>query len=215
MISPEIRYSSPLSEVWPAWLLLGLLLCLVIAEVLLTGNIRTSFRMLFTKLERVYGDSARSWVGRLCMDIFRAGTFTFVLYVSLYSRPPFSIMVFFEIVGILLGVELVKQLASALVSYTFNIRRSYLLFRTQYSALLTVVCVMLYPIALLDLNWGYLPVMRLLPTPLLAALLVILIMKLIQDFYNGPKSLAYIMVYLFTVELIPLAGAFLWIYQIV
>lgn len=215
MINPELRLSTPLSEVWPAWLLLGLLLCLVISEILQPTTIRTSFRMVFTRLERMYGDNAVSWFSRLCMDIFRMGTVAFVLYVTLYAHAPFSLLVYAEIIGIILLMLLIKQIVIGLTSYTFNLRRPYMLYRSQYSGLLTIICTALYPIALLDLHWGYLPVMKWLPVPFLAIMLILLTIKLIQDFYSDAKSMVYIAMYLLTVEIIPVAGALWWVSRIV
>ena len=215
MISPEIRISSPVSELWSTWLLLGLLLSMVIAEVLQPGTIRTSFRMVFSKMERTYGDSATSMVSTLCLNIYRIGIIAFVLYITLYTRPPFSIITFLKIIGILLIVLLIKQLITALVSYTFDLRRSYMLFRSQYSCLLTLICLLLFPLALCDLHWGHLMVMKWMLAPMALVLLAGLITKLFQDFYNGAKSLAYIVIYLVTAEIIPLVAAVWWVNHII
>lgn len=207
MISPEIRISSPVSELWSTWLLLGLLLSMVIAEVVQPGTIRTSFRMVFSRQERTYGDSATSVVSTLCLNIYRIGIIAFVLYITLYTRPPFSIITFLKIIGILLIVLLIKQLITALVSYTFDLRRSYMLFRSQYSCLLTLICLLLFPLALVDLHWGHMTIMKWMVAPVVLIMLAGLIMKLVQDFYNDAKSLAYIALYLLTVEIIPVAAA--------
>lgn len=195
--------STPISEVWPMWLMFFLLLCGVLSEALQPGSLRLAFRTTFTRLERTFGDRATNFMSSLLLNLFRIGTIAMSLYLYAYQHSPFSMLTFGYVILLILAILLVKMTLSWLVSYTFEMRRSANAFLPQYDNLWTILCVLLYPLNLLYINvsqgefiyWASI---------VAAGLFVgLLVFKLLQNFYAGPRSLVYLLLYLVTLELVP------------
>ena len=51
--------STPISEPWTAWILLGLLLCFILAIGHTPGAVKEAVRDIFSKLERNYNESGQ------------------------------------------------------------------------------------------------------------------------------------------------------------
>ncbi len=199
------RISTPLSEAWPTWLMLGLLLCLVLSEVLQPDSFSSVFRSTFTRLERVYGDRARNFYGVLLLNTFRIGTVAMALYVFTYSHAPFSLLTYGSIILLIIAIILVKMLVSGLVSYTFELGRTTALFLPQYDNLWTILCLLLYPVTLLCINLES-AVLLWVAIGIVALFVALMLYKIMQYFYAGPKSLLYLMIYVVTLELLPLGA---------
>lgn len=199
--------STPISEAWPTWLMLGLLLCLVLGEVLQPETLKLAFRTTFSKAERMYGDRAKSIYGLTFLNIFRVGTVAMALYVYSYHTSPFAITTFGLLMLLVIAFVGIKSVLSMLVSYTFNLRKMTALYGPQYNNLWTVLCVLLYPIILLYINVPHVALLWL-PVVLLILFVVLLVIKSWQYYYAGPLSLVYLLIYIMTLELLPMGA--LW-----
>ena len=201
--------STPISEAWPMWLMFFLLLCVVLAEVFQPGMIPLAFRTTFTRLERTFGDRANTLVSSLLLNVFRVGTLAMSLYLFTYHSMPFSILTYCYISLLLVAVVFVKMLLSWLVSYAFEMRRPMTAFVPQYDNLWTVLCVLLYPLNLLYINALQSVWFRWIPLVAVVLFVVMIVFKLLQNFYSGLHSLVYLLLYLVTLEIVPLGAIFL------
>lgn len=199
------RISTPLSEAWPTWMMFGLLLCLILSEVLQPDTFRSVFRTTFTRMERIYGDRARNLYGVVLLNIFRVGTLAMALYVFSYRNAPFSLHTYGYIILLIIGILAVKVIVSMLISYTFELRQTTLFFLPQYDNLWTILCLLLYPVTLLRITitgtalfWITLGI--------LALFLALILFKITQYFYTGLQSLVYLLIYVVTLELLPLGA---------
>lgn len=195
--------STPISEAWPMWLMFFLLLCVVLAEVLQPGSMRLAFRTAFTRLERTFGDRANNFMSRLLLNIFRVGTLAMSLYLYSYQNAPFSMLTYCYIVLLIMAGVFVKMMLTWLVSYTFEMRRSTTVFLPQYDNLWTILCVMLYPLNLLYINLSDGTLIYWTSFVAAALFVGLLMFKLLQNFYTGPRSLLYLLLYILTLEFVP------------
>ena len=201
--------STPISEAWPMWLMFFLLLCVVLAEVLQPGTLRLAFRTTFTRLERTFGDRANNFMSSLLMNTFRVGTIAMALYVFFYHSAPFSMLTYCYIVVLLVGILFVKMLVSWLVSYTFEMRRSMVVFLPQYDNLWTILSIVLYPLTLLYINVSGSVALYWICVAAVVLFVVMIVFKMMQNYYTGPQSLIYLVLYVLTLEFVPFGAIFL------
>ncbi len=206
--------SSPLSEAWPSWLMLGLLLCLVMAEVLQPETIKMSFRTTFSRMERMFGDSAVNFWGAVALNIYRLSIVALTLYLVCYTGGEFSILTFGLIFLIVIAFVAVKSIFAWILSYTFDLKRVTALYMPQYSNLWTALCIVLYPVLLVLINVGHHNFFRWLILIIAGLFCIDILIKLVQHFYQGLNSLGYIALYTLTLEIIPLAALVLGVQQL-
>lgn len=206
--------SSPLSEAWPSWLMLGLLLCMIMAEVLQPETIRTSFRTTFSHMQRMFGDSAVNFWGAVALTIYRVCIIALTLYLACYEKGTFSLLTYGWIILIVIAFVAIKSLCAWLVSYTFDLKRDTALYMPQYSNLWTALCIVLYPVLLITINIGHNSIIRWIILAIVALFCIDVIIKLVQHFYNGLQSLGYIALYTLTLEIIPAAAMFIGVKQL-
>lgn len=198
--------STPLSEAWPSWLMLGLLLCLVMAEVLQPETMRMSFRTMFSRMERMFGDSAVNFWGAVALTVFKAGIIALTLYLACYRQGDFSILTYGLVVLIVIAFVLIKSFFAWLLSYVFELKPNTSMYMPQYSNLWTALCVILYPISLIMINVGNHNGIQWLLIAIMILFGIDVIIKLIQHYYNGIRSLGYIVLYAITLEFLPVVA---------
>jgi len=185
--------------------MLGLLVCFVLSEVLQPETLRAAFRTTFTKMERIYGDRARNLYGVILLNLFRIGTFAMALYAFTYHSAPFSLRTYGIIIGVVLAVLTVRAAVSWLVAYTFELQRTVVIYLPQYDNLWTMLCVLLYPAILLCINFSG-EAFHWLAIAIGALFVGVMIFKIVQYFYAGPQSVLYLLIYVVTLELLPLGA---------
>ena len=206
--------SSPLSEAWPSWVMLGLLLCIVMAEVLQPETIKMSFRTTFSRMERMFGDSAVNFWGAVALNIYRLSIVALTLYLVCYTGGEFSLRTYGLIALMVIAFVVIKSFFAWLLSYTFDLRRDTNLYMPQYSNLWTALSVVLYPVLLAFINVGHRDFFMWLIVVIAGLFCVDILIKLVQHYYHGADSLGYIVLYTLTLEIIPLAAMVLGVKQI-
>ncbi len=201
--------SSPFSEAWPTWLMFALLVCIVMAEALQPETIRTSFRTTFSRMQRMYGDSAVNFWGLVALTLFRLCVVALTLYLFCYTQGEFSILTYGTIILVVIAFVAVKSLFAWIITYVFDLKPNTNLYMPQYSNLWTAACVVLYPILLLMINFGEQTIMKWIIVGIAALFCAGVIVKLLQHYFNGISSLGYILLYTLTLEIIP-AVAMVW-----
>ncbi len=215
----EPHILSPVSAPWVGWTMLGLLFLAVLGELTQQGGVLRSYTMVFQKVERTYHDPHRNAVGQLCIDLFRIGTFALALYLFCYaggslslgtpqvqttSGGAFRFSQYLIVLLVVLGVDVVKYTLTLWVNYTFQISRQVSLIAVHYNSLWTVINSAFYLLLLVLLKvdnsavifWGF--------VALCIAAWLLIGVKWVRVFYSGPASLLYILLYLLTLEVLPL-----------
>jgi len=183
----------------------GLLICLVFAEWQQLGTVSAAFRTTFSRIERIYGDSASSLVGRIFLNIFRIGTLALAVYLGTHDgNSGIVVRGYLYVVLLLLAVEFVKMFFGWLVGYTFELRRSMDVYLSHYDNLWTVLAILLYPILLLDIHiFGNTVIPWLLLSVGILFVLAVFI-KMMMHFYRGVQTAPYVALYMVTLEILPL-----------
>ncbi len=212
---------SPETAPWVSWTMLGLLLFAVLAELTQQGVLLGSFAMVFQKVERTYHDPHRNAMGQFCINVFRMGTFALALYLFCYmgetlqlghwqvqfiSDGAFRFGKYLVVLLVVFGMNMLKYLLTLWVNYTFQISQRVGLIATHYDSLWTVINSAFYLLLLVLLPvdsaevifWGF--------VVLCAVALLLIGAKWLRVFYSGPASLLYMLLYLLTLEVLPLCA---------
>ena len=212
---------SPESAPWVGWTMLGLLFLAVLSELMQQGALLGSFALVFQKVERTYHDPHRNAPGQLCINLFRTGTFALALYlfcyvggtlrfghwqVVLFSDEAFRFSKYLLVLLVVFGVDTLKYVLTLWVNYTFQISQRIALISMHYDSLWTVINSAFYLLLLVLLPvdsaavifWGF--------VVLCAVALLLIGVKWLRVFYAGPASLLYILLYLLTLEVLPLCA---------
>ncbi|MBQ2540783.1 MAG: DUF4271 domain-containing protein [Paludibacteraceae bacterium] len=200
--------SSPISEPWTAWILLLLLLLAGMANVLQPGMVVNSFTTIFTKPERQYTDAPRTALGQICLQLFQLGTLGMAYYLFCFQTGDFSIARYGVILIVTGAVYATKVLMMLLVDYTFQLRKKCATIGIHYANLLCVFCCALYPILLLMHQYGATKTLQVILLLLTVFFIVLVTVKYCRAYLIKPMALVYILLFVLTVDVLPLLAAY-------
>lgn len=207
--------STPLSEAWTAWILLLILLLGALANVLQGGVIVTSFTTLLAKPERSYADSQPNILARVVLHTYRLLIAGMALYLLTFRSGTFSIATLGWIMLFIGAVVVIKWLVTMLLSYTFSLTNKCASAPIHYDNLLTAACSALYPVLLCLPFYGPTPLLQHLTLLVVGAGIVLTAYKCIRAYLNSPLALLYILIYVTTLEVLPVVGAYIGVTHIV
>lgn len=197
---------SPLATPWTSWVMLMILICGALSEIFQSGVIMQSFSSLFSTNERTYHDASKNRISQLLMYIFRISIVAMAFYLSVYRGEKFLFSGYLWTLALVLGWTIVRGIVSELVNYTFCISKRFAPVFAHYENIWTVVCCCLYPILLVLLNIDEQEITWIVLGCVCILLLVLMLIKWIRIFFTGVRSLLYIILYIFTVEFLPIFG---------
>lgn len=204
-IIPHISslYSAP----WVAWVLFALLFLLVVNPSPQV-NVLVGLRSVFSHSERVYASHAREWGSEICSHLFRMGTVA--LAVLLLAGPIFHLTFtcFAKVLGVVVAVYSIQRLLMHAIGKVFVSQKNLDAALEQYNGICTMMCVCLYPMLILILNFPGSKSTPILCGSILALFLVLVLWKSIRLFYVKFLSVFYILLYIICLEVIPLAVIF-------
>ncbi len=198
--------STPLTEVWTMWTMLALLVCGVLSIAGQPGFLLVAFRGVFTKMERTYSDAGRSWMNVIGCTIFRVGVLAMALYVFFFESGDFVMWRYWVLVLLILGLELLRWGCSMAVTYVFGLRQGLDESRAYYDNLWLVSSVILYPVTLLMINWGIGTGGWIAMCSLFLFFLITLTVRLFRVYVVKWTSVIYILLYVVTLEVLPIIG---------
>ena len=214
-----LRFSTPYSEPWVAWVLLALLILLLLADLYQRGILVGSFRSITAAKDResIFSEVARTTAGSITIFIYEAGIVAMVLYAILFREGTFSFLNYLYTFLLVCAFTGIKYSLMWLTSYIFFDKNAYQAMVLHFTNLNAVVCILLY-----------LPLLFILFAPFVthtAAIvilsviaffaLIIWLLKAFRLFFNNLLAGVYIFLYLCTLEIVPLAGLIFIIRQIV
>ncbi len=212
---------SPETAPWVSWTLLGLLLLGVLSELIQPGVLLGSFAMVFQKVERTYHDPHRNAMGQLCINLFRMGTFALAVYLFCYvggmlqvghwqvefvSDQEFRFSKYLLVLLVVFGVDTLKYLLTLWVNYTFQISRRFALITMHYDSLWTVICSGFFVMLLLLIPVDNTAVVFWSTIVWCGVAILLILFKWVRVFYSGPASLLYILLYVLTLEVLPIVA---------
>ena len=214
--------SSPWSETWVAWVMLGLLVLAGTAHALQPQAIATGFRSIFTTGDRnsMFIDSDMDRRAQFLMIFLSFCTFSMATYVSLLAylgAGEYSFRTYGLIVLITVGILLVRMLLEWLVAFTFVNRSAIHTLLYHYYHLTVCSVIIHYPIVLLSLFWSALTprAIIILNGTILALYLIGLLVKTCGILMRSLRSLLYILVFIVTLELTSFLAVFGLAYQLI
>ena len=203
------RISSPMTESWFAWLFFAFFVFWV-SKGMFLAEASLVFRGLFSKGERSYvGNTGLQYLTTL----YRAGIMALLIYMLIHVTGEFTFINYSIVLGVILAAILTQNLLTRLVGLVFLSNRMLDGALEQRRLIGDVLCGLI-PLAIMLLYM--IPACNMVVVIILSLLYVgMILVKSIQLFYNNLLSVLYVLLYITSLEIIPLVGAILWIKNII
>lgn len=202
--------STPWSEAWVAWTMLGILVLGAIAHDMQPQAIGMAFRSLFTIGDRssMFIDTNLDRRAEIIMIILSICTFSMGAYTSVVAylgSGVYSFQTYGLIVLISLGIMLVRAILEMIAAYTFVPQSKVHTLYYHYYHLTVCTALIHFPIVLLCLFWGALTprAIILLNVAVIAFYLFTVLIKSCLLLMRSLKGFIYILITVITLELIP------------
>ena len=202
------RISSPVTESWVAWVMLLLLFFSLINRMFLP-EVYVAFRSMSSHGDRAYTPSNSSL--QYITWIYKVAVISMVVYLLLLDAGAiFSFANFCIVLGVMTGVYWLQYSIVRLLGVVFFTHRQATSALEQRTLILDAVCGIMLPILML-LLWKVNVITIGLVMLLGVVYLGVLLMRVIQLYYNNILSIIYILLYIISLEIIPFVGAILWL----
>lgn len=190
--------------------MLGLMLCAVLAEVAQPGIITQVPTVLFSRTDRMYKDSPDNVMGQLFITLFRIGVTALLLELCFYNGRDFPFLPYVYLTAWILVLILVKMICNVVIDYTFQFTRHYASPYEQYGAIATAMSLLIYPCLLVALRIGSATVARWIVGVGAIGFLGLILFRWCRTFLHSASSMLYIILYILTMEVLPIAALLLY-----
>ena len=205
MLTAYNHIVSPLTAPWCGWTMLVLFLLAVLSEWIQRGVITQTLTSLTVHSERTYKDAPTNTLAQLFITLFRFGTFAMAICLC-FASEGFSFAAYAAVLGIILGVMLLKMLCNRLLDYTFQITRLFGDANEHYANILTLASVVMYVLLLIFLRIDSEPAYRWMVGSVAALFFLLWLYRSARQFVRSPMAVLYLLLYMATLELLPMAG---------
>lgn len=209
-----VRIWSPNSAPWVMWVLFGLLL-LALCVGFLGSDIAALARSLFSKSDRMYVDrNTQGILQTIIVQSFRIGVIALVGYLWIYDVDNFAIVNYLLVVGVATSLLIIQWLLLKGVGNIFLPQKQLAIAMEQRSMVCNAMAMMLWPIALVMLYTE--KVTSTILCSIAGGLFVILMcVKYVQLFYQNMLSVGYMLLYVISLEVLPMLAALLWAQKLI
>ena len=203
------RISSPLTESWFAWLFFAFFVFWV-SKGMFLAEANLVFRGLFSKGER-------SYVGNVGLQylttLYKAGILALLIYMLIHVDGEFTFINCGIVFVVILATILVQNLLVRLVGLVFLSNRILESAIEQRKLIGDVLCGLMPLVVMLLCK---IPSCGTVVVCVLALLYIgMILVKSIQLFYNNLLSVLYVLLYIISLEVIPLVATILWVKNII
>lgn len=195
---------TPSNAAWCGWTMLFLLLCALVSELMQPGVISQAGTSLRVRTERVYKDAPTNYLSQILITLFRIGILAIAIYLSFYKGGRFTFEIFAALCGVIFLVALLKMLGDTLVDYTFILSRRFSSPYEHYANIITITSCILYPCVLVLLRFGNTVASRWVLGTTVIIFFMLWIYRAWQHFVNSPRAALYFILYIGTLEFLPL-----------
>ena len=195
---------TPSSAAWCGWTMLLLMLCALLSEMMQPGVISQTDASLRMRTDRVYKDAPTNYLSQFLITLFRIGTLAMALYLCFYQQGPFSFGIFVAVCGVVFLVTLLKMLGDVLVDYTFMLSRRFSPAYEHYANIITITSCILYPCVLVLMRYGNAIASRWVLGTVAVVFFALWIYRASQHFIESPRAVFHFILYLCTLEFLPL-----------
>ncbi len=203
-ILPHI--SSPYSEPWVAWVLCALL-AIVAVSPSMRSNVRASIRSLFSQSERMYDSFSYSWGSIVANFLFRLGTVSMAVYLLAYrAEAGFTAGTYAKVVGITAAFFVAQFLLQWAINSLFLSNREWEQVTESHDNICTAACFLLLPVLFVVTRWELPTVARVLFGVVFVLFVAALLRKGGQLLAQSWRAYAYIILYIISLDVVPLWG---------
>ena len=208
------RILSPDSASWVMWVLFGLLL-LALCVGFLGSDIAALARSLFSKSDRMYVDrNTQGILQTIIVQSFRIGVIALVGYLWIYNANDFAIVNYLLVVGIVASLLLVQWLLLKGIGNVFLPQKQLAIAMEQRSVVCNAMAMLLWPIALVMIYIGK-EASTVLCGIAGGVYVVLICVKYMQLFYQNVLSIGYMLLYVISLEVLPLCAALFWAQKLI
>ena len=209
-----VRIWSPNSAPWVMWVLFGLLL-LALCVGFLGSDIAALARSLFSKSDRMYVDrNTQGILQTIIVQSFRIGVIALVGYLWIYNANDFAIVNYLLVVGIVASLLLVQWLLLKGFGNVFLTPKQLAIAMEQRSVVCNTMAMLLWPIALVMIYIGK-EASTVLCGIAGGVYVVLICVKYMQLFYQNVLSIGYMLLYVISLEVLPLCTALIWAQKLI
>lgn len=201
------RISSPMSESWTAWVLLVLLLLVGWAIQRQPTLLRVAWQTTVAKSERNYSDAALDALAMVMVVLFRLGTVSLALDVLFFDGGQFLFVDYLWTLLIMMAMELLKVMMAWLVNFTYHLSMSFGMSYVHYTNLWLLTCVPLWFFCCISVFFGTPMLTDVLMAIAAGILFISLVVKGVRSYMTQLLSLPYVLLYVMTVEIVPMVAA--------
>lgn len=208
------RILSPDSASWVMWVLFGLLL-LALCVGFLGSDIAALARSLFSKSDRMYVDrNTQGILQTIIVQSFRIGVIALVGYLWIYNANDFAIVNYLLVVGIVASLLLVQWLLLKGIGNVFLTPKQLAIAMEQRSVVCNTMAMLLWPTALVMIYIGK-EASTVLCGIAGGVYVVLICVKYMQLFYQNVLSIGYMLLYVISLEVLPLCAALIWAQKLI
>ena len=186
--------------------MLGLLFCAILSEWFQPGVISQASGSLAVRNDRMYKESPVNFLGQLFITVFRIGISALALCLCWETQGRFPYTAFWAMAGLVLVFFLLKMLGNQLIDYTFMLSRRFGSPYEHYGNLFTLLTIAMYPMVLILLRCASAPATRWIIGGLTVVFVLIWTYRVIHTYITSPIAILYVLIYICTFEIVPLAG---------
>ena len=196
------------------WVLFGLLL-LALCVGFLGSDIAALARSLFSKSDRMYVDrNTQGILQTIIVQSFRIGVIALVGYLWIYNANDFAIVNYLLVVGIVASLLLVQWLLLKGIGNVFLTPKQLAIAMEQRSVVCNTMAMLLWPIALVMIYIGK-EASTVLCGIAGGVYVVLICVKYMQLFYQNVLSIGYMLLYVISLEVLPLCTALIWAQKLI
>lgn len=206
------RIISSMSAAWVSWVMLVMLVLMAFNRYFVT-DLLLVFRTMFSRSERLYLDS--SWQGKILAWLFRCGVIAMAIYLMQVRELGGCLMGDYCVaLGLIGGMMLVQYGLEKLVCVVFlSAKQSDLIFE-QRSCICNAVALVLW-LCVLVMQWvDNVMIMNSMCYTLATVYVGLLLVKSVQLLYRNILSIFYILLYIISLEVVPLVATYFLIKDI-
>lgn len=202
--------SLPISENWVFVILVALFSILVLSIILSPSWLSSSIKVFFHSSDRrtyLEDKASSSLISRLLLLLLSSGVFSLYIYtVNLNLYPSFKIYEFLNYLGLTLSFLILKFLIFRFLGFVFLQKSTLTNALNSYFNIIIYLGILIFPLLILKIytNLNLVIYIDTISMIIAIAASIIMIIKLIQIFFHKSIASFYILLYLCTLEILPL-----------
>ena len=190
---------------WFGWAMMLLATCAVLSEVFQPGVISSVTASVFALSDRTYKQTPR------------LGTPALLLIMAIDDRFDSAgngLLCYTIALAMTIGIMMIKMLCNGLIDYTFTLRAFAAGVTTHYANIATLSALVQFPMMLILPLFGSLTVNRWAAGISAALFIGLITYRLARIYLSGAKAIGYILIYVLTLEVLPVGALAVGLSQI-